>query len=134
MFDPGAAECGGGGVLAGGGIPEFHRAVLSAGGEQWGRGGNGRRCSGSGGLTWRHPSQGVRAANVAGKGVMLRPGVAGEERDGSGGGGGSEQRAVGRPGEINRIVVERRGPVLGEVHGAERLSAKTRSCEEWSEG
>lgn len=45
----------------------------------------------------------------------------GEEGDGAGSGGGGELRAIGRPREIDGVVVEVGGPVFGELHQEERV-------------
>ena len=40
----------------------------------------------------------------------------GEKRDGAGRGGRGERLPVGRPGEVDGVVVELRGPVFGQLH------------------
>ena len=39
-----------------------------------------------------------------------------EQRNRAGGGSGRERLPIGRPAEVDHVVVERRGPVLGELH------------------
>ena len=105
MFDPSGAERGGGGVLTGGCVPEFDGAVLAAG----------RENGGGGGL----PGEAVGAVGVTGEFVATGAVGGGEKGNGAGGAGGGEQVAVGCPREVDGVVVEGSGPVLGELHRRE---------------
>jgi hypothetical protein len=104
MLHPGPAEVGGGEVLAGGGVPEFHRPVLAAGGQQALRG---------------MPGEGIGAVVMAGQVGGDGPVRGGVHGDRAGGRGGGEEGAVGRPAEIDHVVVECHRPVFADLHGGE---------------
>ncbi len=137
MFDPGVAEIGGGGVLASVGIPEFNLSVLSAGGEE-GRGAGG--VGGGVGFVWLSakslgpPCYGIGAVVVAGQEVELVAVGALEKGDRAGGRGGGELSAVGRPREVDHVIVEDSGPVLGEVHVLEKCQVSGAKYQEIRSG
>jgi len=114
--------------------PRTYRAVLAAGGQQVGRvavpasslarrlGSSTRRSSPSGEPgalgTTRPTFQAMQFVppSCPGSRCRVTPSAAAEEVHRPGGARGGERRAVGRPREIYDIVIERRRPVLGEVH------------------
>lgn len=94
-------------MLGGDGVPEFDLRVLSAGGEERLR---------------RVPGEAIGAVIVAGE-IGAGAVGGGEERDRAGGRGGGEGVGSGAggtgysgPAEVDHIIVELRGPVLGELH------------------
>jgi len=125
MLDPRMAELGSGDMLTGGGIPELHFPVLPAAGEQVGRvipnppqfvaRGIARRV-GDNAPYPRRPRDHIRAIAMPGEHVARRAVGRCEQSDRAGGGCRRERLPVGRPAKVDHIIVERRGPVLGELH------------------
>ncbi|OQB82417.1 MAG: hypothetical protein BWX86_02920 [Verrucomicrobia bacterium ADurb.Bin122] len=101
VLDPGLAERRRGDVLPGRGVPKLHLSILTAAGEQ--------RAVGRIG-------EDVGAVVVAGQLMEALARLRREKRDGAGRGGRGERLPVGRPDEVDGVVVELRGPVFGQLH------------------
>ena len=106
VFDPRCAEGGAGGLLSGARIPKFGGVILSTAGEE--------RLGGM-------PSEHISAVIVTGELVLNRAVFEGVKGDGAVGGCGRELGAIGRPREVDRVVIKFGGPVFGQLHTNETV-------------
>ena len=98
-------------MLTGGTVPELHRSILATGCEHTRRAGRrGLR------LGCRLPGQAICSVGVTRKFMELRSALAGKERNGSRGTCCGELSPIGRPCEVDDVIVQRSGPVFREIH------------------